>query len=179
MSNHKPRLSLMLRCASASTALAFVLQAASVTSAGDVDAGAATGILIVPGPSSAASYRPPEVPPAPELLALADDGDGDQPEEAKAATALPVIVPQPVHRPGYWEVYSSIPFLRSEYRANPSYRHDATLELLFGKMRPMSINRYYYVPRRYSSYGLTYPYMNRRGENYNFYYPRPTVYRHY
>ena len=39
----------------------------------------------------------------------------------------------------YIQAYNSIPFSRSEYEANPSYRHDAALELMFGQMRPTSI----------------------------------------
>ena len=39
------------------------------------------------------------------------------------------------------EIYRSIPFSRSAYIANPAYRHDATMEILFGKMRPTVIHR--------------------------------------
>ena len=42
----------------------------------------------------------------------------------------------------YYEVYRSIPFLRSEYNANPSYRHETTMEILFGELRPMTIHKY-------------------------------------
>jgi hypothetical protein len=41
----------------------------------------------------------------------------------------------------YQSIYDSIPFSRAEYEANPSYRHDATMELLFGQMRPTVIQR--------------------------------------
>jgi hypothetical protein len=41
----------------------------------------------------------------------------------------------------YREIYHSIPFSRAEYDASPSYRHDATMEILFGQMRPTVINR--------------------------------------
>lgn len=41
----------------------------------------------------------------------------------------------------YQRVYDSIPFSRAEYDANPSYRHDATMEFLFGQMRPTVIER--------------------------------------
>lgn len=41
----------------------------------------------------------------------------------------------------YSEVYQSIPFIRAEYNANPSYLHDATMEFLFGQMRPTVIHR--------------------------------------
>lgn len=44
--------------------------------------------------------------------------------------------PTQVHPNDYWRVYRSIPFLRSEYIANPSYRHDATMEILLGQLRP-------------------------------------------
>ena len=41
----------------------------------------------------------------------------------------------------YAEVYDSIPYHRSEGLANPSYRHDATMEILFGELRDMTIVR--------------------------------------
>lgn len=46
----------------------------------------------------------------------------------------------PLHRE-YEEIYNSIPFRRSEYLANPSYRHDTTVELMFGEMRPTVVHR--------------------------------------
>ncbi|MCA8994513.1 MAG: hypothetical protein KDA88_21220 [Planctomycetaceae bacterium] len=42
----------------------------------------------------------------------------------------------------YSEVYASIPYRRSEYLANPSYRHDSTMEILMGQMRPTTIIRH-------------------------------------
>jgi hypothetical protein len=39
----------------------------------------------------------------------------------------------------YWEAYQAIPFLRSEYEANPSYRHEAAMELMMGALRPTTI----------------------------------------
>ncbi|MEZ5942290.1 MAG: hypothetical protein R3C18_12930 [Planctomycetaceae bacterium] len=42
----------------------------------------------------------------------------------------------------YSEVYASIPYRRSEYLANPSYRHDSTMEVLFGQLRPTTIVRH-------------------------------------
>ena len=35
----------------------------------------------------------------------------------------------------YKEIYASIPFNRAEYNTNPSYRHDATMEILTGNAR--------------------------------------------
>lgn len=36
----------------------------------------------------------------------------------------------------YETIYASIPFNRAEYVANPSYRHDATMQLLTGQPQP-------------------------------------------
>ena len=45
------------------------------------------------------------------------------------------------YRMTYEEAYNSIPFRRSQYNAQPSYRHDAALELMFGVLRPTTIVR--------------------------------------
>jgi hypothetical protein len=42
----------------------------------------------------------------------------------------------------YQRIYRSIPFNRSEYRVNPGYRHDATMELLTGNARHQTIVRH-------------------------------------
>ncbi|MBW3542500.1 MAG: hypothetical protein KY476_19735, partial [Planctomycetes bacterium] len=39
----------------------------------------------------------------------------------------------------YETIYRSIPFRRSEYDAQPSYRHDAAMEILTGNPRPARI----------------------------------------
>src|SRR5262249_5925962 len=39
----------------------------------------------------------------------------------------------------YAQAMASIPFNREEYEANPSYRHDAALEMMFGAMRPTMV----------------------------------------
>jgi len=41
----------------------------------------------------------------------------------------------------YRMIYNAIPFNRAEYNASPSYRHDAAMEILFGRMRPTVIHR--------------------------------------
>ena len=56
----------------------------------------------------------------------------------------------------YSEIYKSIPFNRAEYNANPSYRHDTTVEFLFGKMRPTVVHRGSTNVNYNSAYG--YPY---------------------
>lgn len=92
---------------------------------------------------------------------------------------MPVIIPQPVRKPRYVDVYNSIPFSRSEWYANPSYRHDATIELLLGQIRP--VTRIYNAPPAPAfEFVRPYRYFHRgRSVNYNFWYPRPTVYRNY
>lgn len=41
----------------------------------------------------------------------------------------------------YNEIYDSIPYRKSEHLANPSYRHDSTMEIMFGELRPTVIHR--------------------------------------
>lgn len=38
----------------------------------------------------------------------------------------------------YEAVYRAIPFSRVEFEANPSYRHDATMEILMDQLRPVN-----------------------------------------
>ena len=54
----------------------------------------------------------------------------------------PCVEAGTINGKGYEEVYRSIPFSRTEYLANPSYRHDATMEILFGQLRPTTIHRH-------------------------------------
>ncbi len=104
----------------------------------------------------------------------------------------------------YAWVYRSIPFYRHEYISNPSYRHEATMEVLFGKLRPTVVHKHPGEPRPhetlwpfenniirpYSYYSLgpgggygrgplPFAYPGAYGVNYNFYWPMPTVYRAY
>jgi hypothetical protein len=39
----------------------------------------------------------------------------------------------------YEEAYAQIPYRRAEYLANPGYRHEAALELMFGQMRQTTV----------------------------------------
>jgi hypothetical protein len=63
-------------------------------------------------------------------------GDAPAPAEAvgqgaPVSAASGAFVPQM----SYAEAYAMVPFSRSEYEANPGYRHDAAMELMFGQMR--------------------------------------------
>jgi hypothetical protein len=72
-------------------------------------------------------------PPFPPLT-----DTGDEPA-ADAVPPTPVVTADRAQ--AYRRVYDSIPFSRAEYDANPSYRHDATMEFLFGQLRPTVIHR--------------------------------------
>lgn len=39
----------------------------------------------------------------------------------------------------YQEIYRSIPFSRTEYNANPGYRHLATMEIMLGQLHPVIV----------------------------------------
>ncbi len=41
----------------------------------------------------------------------------------------------------YEKIFNAIPYRRSEYLANPSYRHDTTVEVMFGEMRSTVVHR--------------------------------------
>ena len=102
----------------------------------------------------------PEAGPALQLVAgQAEDEPAPAPEvepvappatEPAPGTAEPATVPEnPPVTPGvagpsaitYGEAYNASPFSRTEYEANPSYRHDAALEIMFGTARPTTIIR--------------------------------------
>jgi hypothetical protein len=56
---------------------------------------------------------------------------------APAAAASGISYP----RMRYTQAYAMIPFNRAEYEANPSYRHEAAMELMLGAPRPTTIVR--------------------------------------
>lgn len=114
-------------------------------------------IRISPAIRAAAPAAESAVPPAPEPVEVALV-PALPPVNPVAASA--VVQPAPagdesgiVITPGrprrvtesgdsYDDVYQSIPYSFSEYLANPSYRHDSTMEILFGQLRPTTIHRY-------------------------------------
>ena len=77
----------------------------------------------------------------------------------------------------YRRIYEAIPFNRAEYNVNPSYRHDATMEILTGHPRHRTIVTHSTrtgpaVRPRPSVPVLPYRYNNpSRGLNYYFYFP--------
>ena len=95
-----------------------------------------TGIVLT-------AYQPELDGPVPAPV----EAPATQAGPAKAAVgetvgAAPAACPPMfVDAASYAAVYRSIPFLRSEYLANPSYRHEATMEILFGQLRPTVIHK--------------------------------------
>jgi hypothetical protein len=61
-------------------------------------------------------------------------------EPAKAGSEAPVSAASGngTARISYADAYNAIPFSRSEYEANPAFRHEAAMELMFGVLRPMT-----------------------------------------
>ncbi len=107
----------------------------------------------------------PQSPVGPALVPVGHEEEAPAPEsksEPKAAT--PSSEPQPIGPPPppgmtdsmprpagparmtYQEAYAAVPFSRTEYEANPTYRHQAALELMFGVLRPMTLVQQY-TPR--------------------------------
>lgn len=130
--------------------------------AGDIVQAAKTDATPAPTP------QPNPVPPAP------------QPSTSVAADDLPVITPRvcdiqtetpvlPAQVQQYREIYAAIPYNHVEYLANPSYRHDATMEFIFNQMRPTVIQRgttnvYHYDMN--DGYGYGYPFSRYYPFNY-------------
>lgn len=73
----------------------------------------------------------------------------------------------------YAEAMAQIPFNREEYEANPSYRHDAAMELMFGAMRPTAIvkqNIPYFsrYPDFFRNRFQIFPYQGGSSNNFNY-----------
>jgi len=109
-------------------------------------------------------------------LRAADSGNLTPPAPAESGNPVSAASGILVPRMTYAQAYAQIPFYRSEYEANPGYRHDAAMELMFGAMRPTSISRHTmpYFSRypdlfryRYSVY--PYPYSGGGTSNVNMY----------
>lgn len=77
----------------------------------------------------------------------------------------------------YEEVYRSIPYQKAEYLANPGYRHEATLEVMFGQLRPKTVVSQYEpqtVPT--PEFNLYWPYRYSQTELYWSWRPQLTPY---
>lgn len=116
----------------------------------DTDAGRAVPSPVEPGDTPPADeFALPEVvpgnaQPAEPPLSTEETGVVIAPAEAgdESAASSAAAEPAQVNPADYWTIYESIPFLRSQYDANPAYRHDATMELLTGNARPTVIHHH-------------------------------------
>jgi hypothetical protein len=124
----------------------------------------------------------PTLPPMPDIPEPAAISEPLAPATAEPATAEPAAAESPASASApvvdplelarkYREIYHAIPFDRSEHDANPSYRHEAALEILFGKMRPTVVNRNHTrVDVNLPELPYWQPYYGRYGFN-SYYYP--------
>jgi hypothetical protein len=119
------------------------------------------------------------VPPAPEPLVSAESST-PIPETTQSSERVEfgewtvIITPRkesgaPVIAARYTDFYNAIPYRRAEYLANPSYRHDTAVEMLFGQLRPVTINRND-LPQRIVNPRpqFTQPYPISKGELYSY-----------
>jgi hypothetical protein len=93
----------------------------------------------------------------------------------RSVDLVPGVLPRTM---SYTEAYASVPFSRTEYEANPTYRHQAAMELVFQTLRPTTIVQNS-TPRAFrypDSYQIPYPYSGTQnidirnfgsGPNYN------------
>ena len=97
-------------------------------------------IEIVPGPAIGPSRSPKfEQAMKQALAAKSEASSAPGPVSGVIAASAESAMPVGITPASYSEVYNSIPFRRSEYLANPSYRHEATVELLLGQIRPKTV----------------------------------------
>ncbi|WP_139228550.1 hypothetical protein [Planctomicrobium piriforme] len=154
--------------------MGICLQASSVALAQSTPLPPAPMNVLVPPPPTfdtpdevtAAPLVPPAPAPAPELpLSQLESQQVDE-NWTIAITPANKKAPNPK---SYESVYHSIPYRRAEYLANPSYRHDATMEFLFGQLRPTVINRTDNPQRVVNPRpALTQPYPISKGELYSY-----------
>jgi hypothetical protein len=104
-------------------------------------------VLIVAANDPVDRLVPPPLPgPGDEFSATTDAAE--QVAVVAQADDAPVEIRygnQPITINGmtYDAVYRSIPYSYTEYLANPGYRHEATMEILFGQLRPTTIHKQY------------------------------------
>lgn len=147
-------------------------------------------IEIIPGPA----IGPSPIPKAKATTAKAAPNETSRTatdDPASTATeGTPAVVsanhaeaafPPGLTASSYAEVYNSIPFRRSEYLANPNYRHEATIEILIGQLRPKTVLMHASpaatccAPRATSFVGFFNPW-GAKNYYYHYSYSRPSSY---
>ncbi|VAX36190.1 hypothetical protein MNBD_PLANCTO02-1069 [hydrothermal vent metagenome] len=84
------------------------------------------------------------LPPAPQNLSAVPAPTATQANTNANSKTVPETICH--HSPAissYEAIYRSIPFSRAEYLANPSYRHEATMEMMMGQLRPTVTHKTY------------------------------------
>ncbi len=96
---------------------------------------------LIPVDTEDATAEPSDIPAPPlalaQLSAPAPEGD----DSGIAIEPNPITNAAEEGARRYRTVHNSIPFSRSAFIVNPGYRHDATMELLLGQLRPASVNQ--------------------------------------
>lgn len=157
-------------CLVAWIAVVVVFACCRVVNADTYDVGNGLTMEITPAlkvsATSTAAVEPTDV----------SDGEG---VESNASVSGPAAESQPavVVPSAYTRVYRSIPFNRAEYDANPSYRHDATMEILTGNPRHQTILHHSTVPAPARNPVSTPKYLNDRLRRLNYFFPSyPGIY---
>jgi hypothetical protein len=139
------------------TLIVTLLALASQARAGDVsvrnDDGTPWTIRITPAvPAAISKAEAALLPPAPESTEVAINpaipattAVVTQPAPQANDFGIQIVPARPrdagMNGQSYSDAYRSIPYSLTEYLANPSYRHDAAMEVLFGALRPTTIHR--------------------------------------
>jgi hypothetical protein len=101
----------------------------------------------------AKSDEPKVIPPVPDSISVISDADSTVDDRGPAAPIEVTSIQQHHAMSGivyvspaakadsaeYRRLYNSIPFSRAEYKANPNYRHDSTMEILTGNARHQTV----------------------------------------
>lgn len=96
-------------------------------------------VVPVPESAPAKSETPAELPKSngPALTPAAGPNPATHIDPApRSVDLVPNVMPRTM---SYEEAYAAVPFSRTEYEANPTYRHQAALELMFHTLRPTTM----------------------------------------
>jgi len=131
------------------------------------------GWLIEVSPAMKSPARTEVIMNASLTIAADDTTNGVAPETP--AVAVPFAAG--TSKDEYRRIYQSVPFNRADYNANPSYRHDSTMEILTGNARHQTIvqhnNRPVVQPRPRQRTFLLPSRYNQRRRGLNHYYTVP------
>lgn len=110
-------------------------------------------------PAPAAKPLPKHSAAPPSIAAVSGDAVVQVLAERQDTPVTAASGPAPAPMMTYQQAYDMITFSRAEYEGNPSYRHEAAMELMFGTLRPMT------------NVKQTMPYFSRYPDLYRYKYP--------